>query len=69
MRRLVWGFAGRACHVVGNLMSRLIYDLSKQCFNFCMQVSCCNVGPAKDVSHLDLDCLTILLVLISVQTA
>ena len=25
MRRLIWGFAGRTYHIVGNLMSRLIY--------------------------------------------
>ena len=25
MRRLVWGFAGRTFHIVGNLMSRLTY--------------------------------------------
>ena len=27
MRRLIWGFAGRTYHIVGNLMSRLIYSL------------------------------------------
>ena len=34
MRRLIWGFAGRTYHIVGNLMSRLkfiifvcLYDL------------------------------------------
>ena len=25
MRRLIWGFAGRTYHIVGNLMSRLKY--------------------------------------------
>ena len=25
MRRLIWGFAGRTFHIVGNLMSRLIF--------------------------------------------
>ena len=27
MRRLIWGFTGRTYHIVGNLMSRLIYGL------------------------------------------
>ena len=26
MRRLIWGFAGRIYHIVGNLMSRLIWE-------------------------------------------
>ena len=29
MRRLIWGFAGRTYHIVGNLMSRLICEYSK----------------------------------------
>ena len=28
MRRLIWGFAGRTYHIVGNLMSQLIVDTS-----------------------------------------
>ena len=32
MHRLIWGFAGRTYHIVGNLMPRLIYLLySKTC--------------------------------------
>ena len=30
MRRLIWAFAGRAYHIVGNLMSRLINVFSYQ---------------------------------------
>ena len=28
MRRLIWGFAGRTYHIVGNLMSRLNFSLN-----------------------------------------
>ena len=41
MHRLIWAFAGRTYHIVGNLMSRLIYTeqynlsyFSWRCFNF-----------------------------------
>ena len=30
MRRLVWAFAGRTYDIVGNLMSRLIYDYTEE---------------------------------------
>ena len=29
MHRLIWGFAGRTYHIIGNLMSRLKLDLTK----------------------------------------
>ena len=30
MRRLIWGFAGRTYHIVGNLVSRLIYEIKQR---------------------------------------
>ena len=31
MRRLIWGFAGRTYHIVGNIMSRLTYRCTIRC--------------------------------------
>ena len=33
MRRLIWGFAGRTYHIVGNLMHRLIYYYNIRVFS------------------------------------
>ena len=42
MRRLVWAFAGRTYHIVGNLMSRLIIDLCLilYCILHCLISNC-----------------------------
>ena len=34
MRRLIWGFTGRTYHIVGNLMSRLNFDISLLKMNY-----------------------------------
>ena len=61
MRRLIWGFASRIYHIVGNLMSRLIYitethsDTVKiePCMTrwFGTNIRCCG-----SYRHVDADC-------------
>ena len=54
LRRLTWGFAGRTYHIVGNLMSRLIYvldqDMRKPVFRVSEKVRFKPACSATDIS-------------------